>query len=255
MLIINNGYGKSGTTWIQRGLHYYFRFRRFDPSYQNPALANASIAPEKILSFVQSVDILGADYYSKSHWAANQPIEADRLAQALPTLPGVVVINSIRNVGDSTVSWYHHQKRDGDERDFETWFWAAGTTFVHRYMSHHMSWAQTSRPPFLFSYEAMKHDPFAAFQRFRAQIGLDDDRPAEAFNHHMDFNVSKAQSKSQHMRKGVVGDRVNYLTPDMVAHIEAGFAKRRFFDKCADYFAAYDIVPEALMPGAESPAV
>ncbi len=241
MLIVNNGYGKSGTTWIQRGLRYYFAFRPFDKAYQNPRLANASIEPQQILTFTSRVDIQAVDYYSKSHWKANEPIEGGRLAQALLKVPGVVVINSIRNVGDSVVSWYHHRKREGETREFEPWFWDVGAGFVHQYMNHHMSWAHTDSPPFLFSYEELKRGPYEAFARFREHVGLEDDRSADAFNEYMDFNVSKTETQSVHMRKGIVGDRVNYLTAPIVAHIEEAFLKRRFYDKCAAYFDAQGI--------------
>ncbi|MEM7766921.1 MAG: sulfotransferase domain-containing protein [Pseudomonadota bacterium] len=241
MLVINNGYGKSGTTWIQRGLRYYFSFRGLDAGFQNPKLANTSIAPDKILSFIDQTDLQRNDYYSKSHWAANVPLSDDRLAQALLTFPSVVVINSIRNIGDSTVSWYHHQKRDGEARDFADWFWDVGVGFTHRYMSHHMSWASTAAPPFLFSYEALKRDPYTAFAAFLAHVGRADDRPAEAFNHHMDFRVNKSEANSRHMRKGIVGDRVNYLTPDMAAHIVQRFEDRRFYEKCGAYFERFGV--------------
>lgn len=241
MLIINNGYGKSGTTWIQRGLRYYFKFSAFDDRFQNPKLANASLDQQSILTFVRETNLKSTHYYSKSHWAANEPIEDGRLAQALNKLDGVVVINSIRNIGDSVVSWYHHQKREGETRAFDPWFWDIGTGFVHRYMSHHMSWSHMEKSPFLFSYENLKRDPFASFAAFRSEIGLVDDRTDAEFNHHMDFDVTKSQSNTVHMRKGVVGDRVNYLDDAMVDHVENLFDKRRFFDKCGAYFDQHGV--------------
>ncbi|MEM0986196.1 MAG: sulfotransferase domain-containing protein [Pseudomonadota bacterium] len=253
MLIINNGYGKSGTTWIQRGLRYYFSFSNFDRRYQNPKLANASIDPALILTFIQETDLSSSDYYSKSHWAANVDLQDGRLAQALLKMPDTVVVNSIRNIGDSTVSWYHHQKRDGEERDFGAWFWDKGVGFIHRYLSHHMSWAQTERPPFLFCYEQLKLDPHAAFQRFLSSVGRTDDRPVDDFNRHMDFKTSQAETQSQHMRKGVVGDWVHYFDGEMLENVDDQVRKRRFFDKCGRYLETYDVEQSDIMPTQTAP--
>lgn len=253
MLVINNGYGKSGTTWIQRGLTYYFDFATFEPEFQNADINNSSVAPEKILSFIRETDLQANDYYSKSHWAASMFIEDDRRAQALVRERDVVVINSVRNIGDSLVSWYHHQKRQGETAEFDTWFWSKGARFVKRYLTHHLSWSTVAEPPFLFSYENMKRDVHASFAAFRESIGLADDRPPEEFNEFMDFKAIKAKKQSVHMRKGIVGDWLNYLSDEMIDHIDTQFSNRSFFVRCESYFDAFGVDVDDLRLDAPAP--
>lgn len=247
MLLANNGSKKTGTTWIQRGLYEILDIAPIPSEAQDPKMVNSSVRADLLAEFVEQHD-RSKVFYSKSHYLPSSKLGERNAADVLVD-DRVVLINSIRNVGDALVSWYHHCLRlSRTSAPFEDWFTTDGLAFVKQYGAHHVGW-HTKASPFLFSYRKLKVDYRACMIEFLDWSGLDPNGPIRGdLNEWASIEAERKRRPSAHLRTGRVGEHRDVITPGMASEVEELLRTTRFLDVMPDVCAQFDIDFEALLP-------
>ncbi len=247
MIIVNNGSRKTGTVWLQRGLYRLLDVMPLPQQVRDSGMKNDSIAPEHFRMFLADHDA-ECIYYSKSHFMPDKDFNG-LSAAALFADNRIRHINSIRNVGDALVSWYHHMirlKKTG--LPFEAWFPRDGITFAQQYAKHHTGW-HTRSDPFLFSFENMKADYAEEMRRCLAWFDLQPVKPLPAnFNQDMSIEAEQARRPSPHLRRGIVGEHRDKLSSRMCDEIRNILHQQRFAEIMAPVCERHGIELRRLYP-------
>lgn len=220
MLIIANGAFKSGSSWLYQALRHLTGFGSPPASYVNPAWRHPSIAPGQLAACLRHVDVAQGQYLCKNHFGDRQSRDL------ILAHPQVKVIGIKRHTADVVVSAYYHYRRiERYSQGFETYYWRRGRRVAAAIRAYHQVWDVPSPQVYSSSYEALKGDfnaELGAIAQF-LHIPADADQ-IEQIRQQTSFDTMKQASKSGHVRKGIVGDWLNHLTPPMVedlAQIEA----------------------------------
>jgi hypothetical protein len=247
LLIANNGSRKTGTTWVQQGLYHLFDIEPLPREFRNPVMWNESVREDAFKEFLSWHD-QSKLYYSKSHFRLRTRLGEARARKVLLD-DRIVLVNSIRNVGDAIVSWYYHQGRVNKTTEpFENWFASEGLAFTKQYGSHHAGW-HTDAAPFLFSYEKLKHDYKAQMVRFVDCSGLTPKHPIPAnLNEWAGIDEARRREPSPHLRAGRIGDHREIMTPEMCAEVERVLAGTKFFEVMVPVCERWEIDFDALLP-------
>ena len=233
-------YPKSGTTWLQQICHL---------------LANAGVQGERAI--VDSVPWVEAHALpEKPSLAELEALEAPRYMQihapwslAPKGRPGVArYLYAARNPKDVAVSFFHHQRakqRDpeysGDFAHFVEAF-IAGQVPCGSWFRHVREWwtlSQTREDVLFLRYEDMIADLHGELGRIVAFLGMEIDAELHAriveqssFAHMKRHGLGEPKGEfrsrggeSAHLRKGKVGDWINYFSEEQAAAMDAACAR------------------------------
>ncbi|MBM1222453.1 sulfotransferase domain-containing protein [Ponticoccus sp. SC2-23] len=216
MLIINNGVPKSGSTWMQTILRNHI-----DPQYPSETWANGWMNPsvdhEKLEGYIASGEWRTGPTLLKLHLTFTPEF-------AFLDRPEVRIVVSYRNLPDSVVSWFHHQKRQGEvsEDQKQTWLEGAGRRYALRAAHHRLSWQ--GRPnAILIRYEDMLQDAAPHILNVMEFVGvpctaLQAARLAE--DTQVRVNSKAALREGQHVRTGGLSVARDELPPHIHAELE-----------------------------------
>lgn len=103
MWVIANGAPKTGSTWPVQLLNATGRSQRVPGALQTPNWQNSSVREDIPREAVDRLATSSTAYLSKQHWH-------DEKREYLG-IPGVKMLNSIRDLRDTFVSRYYHDVR------------------------------------------------------------------------------------------------------------------------------------------------
>lgn len=223
MLYMCNGPMKSGSTWLCQIL-----LRLVDPlelpaEFQAPGWTAPSIQPGLFFRFVIERSLDQETYVSKSHWMASDML--GRLpAHVAASLPNVCVFSIFRDIRDSVVSkYYHDRKHNGYQAEFNEWIETRGRSFAIRLLRFHWEWQNLGiwhtfeRTPFIVRYETLLENPHGSVLSIAQALGVEcDDAKASSILAEINAvrDLSKQKGSGGTFRKGVSGDWINHFTDD-----------------------------------------
>ena len=231
-------YPKAGTTWTQHIVRLIKNAGKDDGKKLDEAVPwiEALNTDERLyyqLPF--SLEDLPSPRAMKSHF------RYDSMPCGLPGKTSCKYIYIARNPKDVAVSFFHHHrafkhryKYDQEIKwdDFCRWF-TDGQLAYGDFFDHVLSWwAHKDEPniPFL-KFEDMKKDLQAAVFQIAKFIGKDLTKEeistiaSKATFGYMQASTEKSYSFASRMRKGVVGDWVNYFSEGQSAELDAKYAQ------------------------------
>ena len=169
MWVIANGAPKAGSTWLVQLLEATGHFERVPTSLQAEGWRNSSVADGEIASATRELSTATTRYLSKQHWADKH--------EELLTVPGVKVLNIVRDVRDLVVSRYHHNVRIvGEKLPLENFVLKKGRKYVRDYCAYHRHWIEAAdliqASYYVSSYEYLSHDLITAASELYAFVGV-----------------------------------------------------------------------------------
>jgi hypothetical protein len=227
-------YPKCGTTWAQHIV--YLLAHGGEPLPPSASMSDA--IPHLEEAGAAAVSTLPAPRYIKTHL----PFEMT------PYDPAARYLYVARNPFDCAVSFYHHTRgfvrhydfADGSFADYFECF-IAGTVDFGDYFDHVVSWYahRDDANVLLLTYEAMSADPSAAviaIADFMQTERIDDGAVLAAVLEHSSFeSMSRDQQRwsstrpagmPAFIRRGIVGDWVNYFSAAQAARLIDKFEQR-----------------------------
>lgn len=169
MWVIANGAPKAGSTWLIQLLDATGRFERAPASLQAEGWRNSSVADGKIAAAVRDLPAASKCYLSKQHWADEY--------EELLAVPGIKILNIVRDVRDLVISRYHHNVRVvGEELPLGRFIFKKGRKYVRDYCAYQRYWIQApsvSRASYhVASYEELSSDLTTAASELYTFVGL-----------------------------------------------------------------------------------
>ena len=213
MLIVNNGAFKTGSTWLDRIVRHIVRPKPIPDRFQNPGWVHQSIAPELFEQFLSEVDATEADYVSKNH------IRDGKIREVLLAQEHVRVLNITRDIRDTLVSAYYHDQRHGHASGEIADYWQdLGRRRVQQILQHHRLWNTGHSQVFVTSYEGLQASFPAHVEALATFLGVSDVDPARLAEA-TSFSRMRRSRPGSHMRKGIVGDWRNHLSPEILEEL------------------------------------
>lgn len=234
MLVVSNGAFKSGSTWLYNILVEMLAIEPIPEDYLHSGWVNPSIQRDRLETFLTHVDFEHHTYLTKNHYSK------PKQRQQLLSRKNVYVLDIERDVKDVLVSAYYHFLRLEDSQvDFETYYWTEGRLVVNRIRDYHQLWGQPHKQVYMSSYRRLKED-FAgevgrigtflnlalteqAIEEIRQQTSLGSLRKkySEDGTGENAPPCKVSSNKINFFRKGTVGQWQAYLSPKILADVEA----------------------------------
>lgn len=169
MWVIANGTPKAGSTWLVQLLEATGRFERVPSALQAEGWRNSSVADGEIASATRELSTASTRYLSKQHWADKH--------EELLEVPGVKVLNIVRDIRDLVISRYHHNVRAvGEKLPLEGFVFKKGRKYVRDYCAYHRHWIAAadvgSTSYYVSSYEFLSHDLVTAASELYDFVGV-----------------------------------------------------------------------------------
>jgi sulfotransferase family protein len=155
MWVIANGAPKTGSTWPVQLLKATKRFETIPKDLQNPNWKNSSVRDDLIEVSRDTLSSSSSWFLSKQHWQ-------NRNGQLLE-VPGIKLLNTIRDLRDTFVSRYYHDVRIAGIKDpIPKYVRRKAKDFVTRFCMYQEYWisAANNAPNsyFIASYERLSND-------------------------------------------------------------------------------------------------
>tara|TARA_R110002072_G_scaffold272420_1_gene432634 strand:- start:4963 stop:5655 length:693 start_codon:yes stop_codon:yes gene_type:complete len=152
MLVINNGVPKSGSTWIQQVLQRLCKIPGPSKTWQREGWHNPSIAPPKMAPFLASPECRNNVVCIKAHY------RADPKMTELFLKSDVRMIVSYRNMPDTIVSLYYHERKyNGCTMSLEQWLATEADVRARDFLTIRTGWDSMS--PLMIPFEQMRENP------------------------------------------------------------------------------------------------
>lgn len=177
--------------------------RHLDPGYPSEKWANdwknPSVDPDKLKGYFESGEWKEQTTLLKTH------IENGEQFDFLKA-PDVRIIVTYRNLTDSVLSWFHHQKRMGKTslEDKANWLETKGRHFALRAVRHRLSW-ENHPNALLVKYEDMVADAVPLIEQATKFVG----KPCTLFDAinlvektQVKVKDKKSLQEGQHVRTG-----------------------------------------------------
>lgn len=155
MWVIANGAPKTGSTWPVQLLNATGHFERVPDAVQAPNWQNSSVRTDIPREAVDDLAASPKPYLSKQHWH-------DEKKEYLG-VPGIKVLNSIRDIRDTFVSRYYHDVRLKKFRgSINRYLKNKGEAFVNQFCNYQQYWIAAAgispQSYYILSYERMSKD-------------------------------------------------------------------------------------------------
>ena len=214
--------------------------------------AGKDLTPADAMQYIPFIEIempngmLGADIFNglPSPRCMKTHLPYDMWKTQLQKHPNLKVIQTIRNPKDTLVSWFHHCRSDTQIGAFNgTWDQYFELVKQKRlpwgdYFEHHAEWYKFNKErkeSLVLRYEDMKKSPRESVVRISKFLGYDlSDKVIDIIlekttvqnmskdvNAMMKGEVAWKSDRSNFIRKGVVGDWVNYFSKEQSDYIDA----------------------------------
>jgi hypothetical protein len=223
MLIVNNGVPKSGSTWVNKIVRDLVQPVRPHPRWQREGWQAASIARERI-----------ADYVASGEWRARPVLIKTHFEYGPDLAPllqdGIRLVVTHRNLPDSVLSYWHHERRRGTaEADaMERWLKGRGMTFAEDMIRYYRSWADKPGA-LLVPYEEMVSDAAGQIARIAAHLGLEESAEriaAVAEGTQFRLKPGEAPREGAHARTGGLSRAEAELPAPILARLRRMEARR-----------------------------
>jgi hypothetical protein len=214
MLVISNGAFKSGSTWIFMILRRITKFPPPPKEYLNPQWVNPSLHPEQVNNFLNNFDYSSGNYLCKNHFGSKR----DR--DLILCYPNVFVLGIKRDIRDVVVSaYYHHKRVEGYQESFEKYYWEKGRKVAKQVIQYNKVWDCGSDKTYISAYEDLKVNFNDEVRKIGNFLGITlDEETIDLAEKETSINVLK--HRSDHFRKGIIGDWKNYFDAEMVKDSE-----------------------------------
>lgn len=216
MLVICNGAPKTGSTWLMHLVRYTNKFVPVPSDVQSSVFKNPSIDDAALANVTEDFCRSG-NYFCKQHWSGK-----DEYIQ-IANLPDAVLLGGIRDIRDTLVSRYFHdrdvvKKFRGSMADY-----FAGRTARDRviaFVRYFAFWHQGETTPvrFLQCYERMKSEPENALSGLLKVLDIDQSLASNLIAK-TDMSTVKSSGAGSIFRKGEVGDHRDKLTEEQSSAI------------------------------------
>tara|TARA_R110000868_G_scaffold43693_4_gene146721 strand:- start:2037 stop:2720 length:684 start_codon:yes stop_codon:yes gene_type:complete len=196
MLIINNGVPKSGSSWIQTVLtRLYGLTGPSDPKWLRP-WTNPSIDDAKLSGYLATGESSSRNVILKAHYRPKPELKK------LFNHHGVKLLVSYRNMPDTIVSLYHHEKKHKKlDMSLAKWLASGGDIALRDYLSIRTGWQDMS---LMIPFEEARNDPALWAARIGEFIEVPPQQPVQKFcAQTLSRRTQVAESK--HIRTGGAG--------------------------------------------------
>jgi hypothetical protein len=196
MLIINNGVPKSGSSWIQTVLTRLYGLNGPSDSKWLRPWTNPSIDDAKLPGYLATDEASSRNVVIKAHYRPKPPLK--KLFQQ----NNVKLIVSYRNMPDTIVSLYHHEKKHKKiDLPLQKWLAARGDVIVRDYLSIRFGWEGLAmQVPF----ETARSDPEYWARKIGEYLNIEPKLPVRPFCKQTMSNRS-AVVEGNHIRTGGAG--------------------------------------------------
>lgn len=143
-------------------------------------------------------------------------------AHVAASLPHVRVVNIFRDIRDSVVSkYYHERKHNGYQGEFQEWIETRGRSFAKQLLKFHWEWQTLGvwhdfeRTPLIVRYETLLDDPHGSVLAIAQALDVTcDSAKATSILAEIDAVRGPAGQEGSRgtFRKGVAGDWINHFT-------------------------------------------
>lgn len=154
MWVVANGAPKTGSTWPVQLLVATRRFEKVPADLQNPAWNNSSIRDDLVRSGARLLAASSIRYLSKQHWLQHK---------RLLGVPGLKILNSIRDIRDTFVSRYYHEARlSSSVNSISDYLHRSGNDVVSEFCAYQKYWIKAAERHagsyYILSYERLSKD-------------------------------------------------------------------------------------------------
>jgi hypothetical protein len=221
MLVIANGAGKCGSTWLACIILELVQPRTLPASYHDTRHGSIpTIKGNMIEKFLNEVDYQHENYVSKNHFYYERHL--------LSRYKHVYVVDIVRDLPDMLISLFFHatpRMAHASVEEVRKAYWRYGPMIVEYVARYHAIWGQPCRWTYTSSYQQLKENPTSEIAAIAAFLGIavTPERIERIIDntefHRLAEKLSSIDGMQRRFRKGVIGDHKNYLDSRIVEDI------------------------------------
>ncbi len=222
MIVFVNGGFKTGSTWLFTCVRFLTGGQPVPDHFQREGWGNSGVAEDRLPEFLAELGPADEITYAKSH--IDDPVLRELLTGDVNTR----TLLMHRNAPDIVLSAYHHRIRHGEldpSVSFEEFFWRddqpSGRSTLRGIASYREAWAEPHDRVWATSFERFSEDHLGELERLRAFFGFTVKPGAlDWIAERTEFGNWKAQTGSDHLRTGRVGEGAERCDEDMLQLID-----------------------------------
>jgi hypothetical protein len=235
MLVIANGCGKCGSTWLASTILELVEPRPLPATFQERGRGEMPTLPRGMLRrFLDEVDYERENYVTKSNFYYERRL--------LAKYKNIYVIDIERDPADVVISMFFHSSSRMNTATAEQVrhaYWGVGPVLVEHVVRHHAVWGPPCSWFYRTSYERLKATPEVEIAAFASFLGIAVS-PARiqaiidaTTLHRLAEKWSTTPGMEKRFRKGVVGDHRNYFDGAIVSDIRRIESENRNYPRNA----------------------
>jgi hypothetical protein len=219
MLVISNGCGKCGSTWLASIVMELVDPQPLPTEFQDPRLgAMPTIKRGMLRRFLDEVDYATVNYVTKNTFFYERRL--------IEQYPNVYVIDIERDHADMLISLLFalaaERMNKATIEEVREAYWRLGPAVIGQVTRHHSVWGPPSARLHRTSYERLKTMPEDAIGEIASFVGvpLSAERLAAVIHAtSLKSLTEKWSGFSRRFRKGIVGDHKQYFDDAIISHI------------------------------------